>query len=84
MNHEAIKQAMLDEIADPKPVYMPNSPAAFVRDRLFTGMHWAEAAYFWQHACSRKMPTPELQETFDKLEQLSKHEIMPAWGTYGS
>ena len=35
MNYSAITEAMQAEIENPLKLYMPNSPGAFVRDRLF-------------------------------------------------
>ena len=34
MDYKAIEAAMLAEIDNPQPFYMPNSPGEFVRDRF--------------------------------------------------
>ena len=84
MNYEAIAAAMQAEIDNPEKLYMPNSPGAFVRDRLFRDCHWEEAAYFWSCYCSRNWFSQELQDLADKLETLDAKESMPDWGTRGT
>jgi hypothetical protein len=84
MNYAAIAAAMRAEIDDSKKLYMPNSPGAFVRDRLFKECHWEEAAYFWGCYCSRMFNSHELNNLFLKLEALAANEKMPDWGTKGT
>jgi len=45
MNYTAIASAMRAEIESPQRLYMPNSPGAYVRDRLFKECLWEEAAW---------------------------------------
>lgn len=84
MNYAAIAAAMQAEIDDNKECYMPNSPSAFVRDRLFRDMYWEEATWFWGRACQNNFGVPELDELFAKLESLAANEKMPEWGTKGT
>jgi hypothetical protein len=84
MNYAAIAAAMRAEIDDSKKLYMPNSPGAFVRDRLFKDCLWEEAAWFWSHYCSRKFGVPELDDLYAKLELIAANEKMPDWGTKGT
>jgi len=84
MNYAAIAAAMQAEIDNSAKCYMPSSPGAFVRDRLFKECMWEEAAWFWQHYCWRKFDVPELDNLYIKLEALAANEKMPDWGTYGT
>jgi len=84
MNYNAIASAMQAEINNPQKLYMPNSPGAFVRDRLFKDCHWEEAAYFWSCYCSRQFFNQEMQDLYVKLEALAANESMPDWGTKGT
>ena len=84
MNYEAIAAAMRAEIVDSKTLYMPNSPGAFVRDRLFKDCLWEEAAYFWGCYCSRMFNSHELNDLYIELEALAAKEKMPDWGTKGT
>jgi hypothetical protein len=84
MNYAAIAAAMRAEIEAPQKLYMPNSPGAFVRDRLFKECHWEEATWFWSHYCSGGFFGPELDDLYIKLEELAKKELMPDWGTRGT
>ena len=84
MNYIAIEQAMKAEIAESKGSYMPNSPGAFVRDRLFKDCHWEEATWFWSHYCSRSFGDPGLDNLYVQLEALAANESMPEWGTKGT
>ena len=84
MNYAAIAAAMQAEIDDSKKLYMPNSPGAFVRDRLFKECEWEAAVWFWSHYCSRKFNIPELDELYVKLEALAANKKMPDWGTQGT
>lgn len=84
MNYEAIAIAMRAEIEDSKKCYMPNSPGAFVRDRLFRDMHWEEAVWFWSHYCSRNFGDSGLDNLYVQLEELAANESMPDWGTKGT
>jgi hypothetical protein len=84
MNYAAIAAAMQAEIDDKKACYMPNSPSAFVRDRLFKDMYWEEAVWFWGCACSRKFNDPGLDKLFVELQDLAANEKMPEWGTKGT
>lgn len=84
MNYAAIAAAMHAEIDNPLKLYMPNSPGAFVRDRLFRDCLWEEAAWFWQHYCWRKFGVPELDDLYIKLELLAANEKMPSWGCEGT
>jgi len=63
---------------------MPNSPGAFVRDRLFKDMYWEEATWFWSHYCSRMFNSHELNDLYLELEALAANEKMPDWGTKGT
>jgi len=84
MNYQAIATAMREEIANPKTCYMPNSPAAFVRQRLFERGHWQEATWFWNCVCLDKFGIDDLDELNDELKQLDANEAMPEWGTKGT
>lgn len=84
MNYAAIAAAMRAEIDDPKICYMPSSPGASVRDRLFKECHWEEAAWFWSHYCSGQFNNDELDRLYMHLEALSAKESMPDWGTRGT
>lgn len=87
MNYAAIAAAMRAEIDDPKNCYMPNSPGAFVRDRLFKECYWEEATWFWSHYCGGSfngLGLDELHDLYVKLEALAKNEKMPDWGTRGT
>lgn len=84
MNYEAIKNAMQAEIDDPQKYYMPNSPGAFVRDRLFKQCEWESAVWFWSHYCSGIFNNEELDGLYMQLEALSAKESMPDWGTKGT
>lgn len=81
MNYAAIAAAMQAEIDNPLPVYMPNSPGAFVRDRLFRDCMWEEATWFWSHYCSRHFGVQELDDLYVKLLELAVYETMQPWGT---
>ena len=84
MNYAAIAAAMQAEIKNPEKLYMPNSPGAFVRDRLFKDMYWEEATWFWSHYCSGGFNIPKLDQLNNQLNQLNKNEKMPDWGTRGT
>ena len=84
MNYTAIAAAMRAEIEAPQALYMPNSPGAFVRDRLFKEMFWEEATWFWSHYCNRHFGVYELDELYVKLLELAVAETMPDWGTKGT
>lgn len=84
MNYQAIATAMQEEIANPLKCYMPNSPAAFVRQRLFERGHWQEATWFWNCVCLDKFGIDDLDELNDELKQLDANEAMPEWGTKGT
>ena len=84
MNYAAIAAAMRAEIETPQKLYMPNSPGAFVRDRLFKECLWEEATWFWSHYCSRSFGVQELDDLNVKLEALASKETMPDWGTRGT
>lgn len=84
MNYQAIAIAMQDEIANPRTCYMPNSPAAFVRDRLFKRGHFEEATWFWGCVCRGKFGVDDLDQLNDELEQLNAAESMPSWGYGGT
>jgi hypothetical protein len=84
MNYAAIAAAMQAEIDDSKKLYMPNSPGAFVRDRLFKDMYWEEATWFWGCYCSRNFVNQELNDLYVQLEALAANEKMPDWGTKGT
>jgi hypothetical protein len=84
MNYQAIATAMRDEINDPKPCYMPNSPAAFVRDRLFQQGRWEDATWFWGCVCRGKFGVDDLDQLNNQLKQLDANEKMPEWGTRGT
>jgi hypothetical protein len=84
MNYAAIAAAMQAEIDNPLKLYMPNSPGAFVRDRLFKDCYWEEAAYFWLCYCNRDWFNEELQDLYIKLLELTVAENMPGWGTRGT
>ena len=84
MNYAAIAAAMRAEIEDSASCYMPSSPGAFVRDRLFKNNYWEEATWFWSHYCSRSFGLPELDTLYMQLQELSAKEVMPDWGTRGT
>jgi len=84
MNYYAIAAAMQAEIDDSKKLYMPNSPGAFVRDRLFKDLLWEEATWFWSHYCNRHFGDPGLDNLYVQLEELAANEKMPDWGTKGT
>jgi len=84
MNYAAIAAAMQAEIDNPRTLYMPNSPGAFVRDRLFKDMYWEEATWFWSHYCSRFFGDPGLDNLCVQLQALNAKESMPDWGTHGT
>jgi len=84
MNYAAIAAAMQAEIDDSKECYMPNSPGAFVRDRLFRDMHWEEAVWFWSHYCSRSFGDLVLDNLYVQLKTLAENESMPDRGTKGT
>ena len=84
MNYAAIAAAMQAEIDDSKTLYMPNSPGAFVRDKLFNDLLWEEALWFWSHYCKGKFGMKELDKLYVKLEALAANEKMPDWGTKGT
>ena len=84
MNYAAIAAAMRAEIENPLKCYMPNSPGAFVRDRLFKECLWEEAAYFWGCYCNRMFNSHELNDLYIELEALAAKEKMPDWGTKGT
>ena len=84
MNYAAIAAAMRSEIETPEKLYMPNSPGAFVRDRLFKECLWEEAAYFWGRYCARTFNSHELNKLFIELQALDANEKMPSWGCGGT
>ena len=84
MNYTAIAAAIRAEIEAPHKLYMPNSPGAFVRDRLFKEMLWEEATWFWSHYCSGNFNNDDLDRLYMHLEALSAKESMPDWGTRGT
>jgi hypothetical protein len=84
MNYAAIAAAMRAEIENPLKLYMPNSPGAFVRDRLFKECHWEEATFFWGCYCSRHFVNQELNDLYVQLEALASKESMPTWGYGGT
>jgi hypothetical protein len=84
MNYAAIAAAMRAEIEDSARCYMPSSPGAFVRDRLFKDCMWEEAAYFWSCYCARSFKDPGLDSLYVQLEALAANESMPDWGTKGT
>ncbi len=84
MNYAAIAAAMQAEIDNSAKCYMPSSPGAFVRDRLFKDCMWEEAAWFWSHYCKGRFNDPGLDSLYVKLEQLAAKEKIPDWGTYGT
>jgi len=86
MNYTAIAAAMRAEIEDGKKLYMPNSPGAFVRDRLFKDCLWEEATWFWSHYCGGSFAGLGLglHELYVELEALAANEKMPDWGTKGT
>lgn len=84
MNYEAIRIAMQAELDSPLACYMPNSPGAFIRDRLFRECHWEEATWFWGAYCRGGFNIPELDALYNKLKELTKNEKMPSWGSYGT
>jgi hypothetical protein len=84
MNYTAIAAAMRAEIEDSKKLYMPNSPGAFVRDRLFKECHWEEATWAWGCFCRGGFNIPELDDLNNQLNDLTKNEKMPDWGTKGT
>jgi hypothetical protein len=84
MNYTAIAAAMRAEIEDSKKLYMPNSPGAFVRDRLFKDCFWEEATWFWSHYCNGSFSDPGLDNLYVQLKELAANEKMPDWGTRGT
>ncbi len=84
MNYAAIAAAMRAEIEDNKACYMPNSPGAFVRDRLFRDCLWEEAAWAWGCFCRGGFNIPELDVLNNELNALAANERMPEWGTKGT
>jgi hypothetical protein len=84
MNYELIKQEMQYEIDNPQRGYLPNSPGAFIRDRLFKKMEWDAAVWFWDGYCRGGFSIPELDLMLHKVKALAAHEKMPDWGTYGT
>lgn len=84
MNYAAIAAAMQAEIDDSKECYMPNSPGAFVRDRLFRDCMWEEAAWAWGCFCRDSFGVVELDRLRLELKQLAANEKMPEWGTRGT
>ena len=84
MNYTASASALRAEIESPQRLYRPNSPGAYVRDRLFKECLWEEAAYFWGCYCSRTFNSHELNGLYLELEALAAHETMPDWGTRGT
>jgi len=84
MNYTAIAAAMQAEIDNPEKLYMPNSPGAFVRDRLFKECHWEEATWAWGCFCRGGFAVPELDALYIKLKALDAKESMPDWGTKGT
>jgi hypothetical protein len=86
VNYAAIAAAMRAEIENPLKLYMPNSPGAFVRDRLFKECHWEEATWFWSHYCGGSFAGLGLglHELYVELEALAANEKMPEWGTKGT
>jgi hypothetical protein len=87
MNYAVIAAAMQAEIDNPLKLYMPNSPGAFVRDRLFKDMYWEEATWFWSHYCGGSfngLGLDDLHDLYVKLKALTDKEFMPDWGTRGT
>lgn len=84
MNYKAIAAAMRAEIEDSKTLYMPNSPGAFVRDRLFRDCLWEEATWFWGCYCRGGFNIPNLDVLMNELNALAANEKMPDWGTKGT
>lgn len=84
MNYEAIRIAIQAELDNPQACYMPNSPGAFIRDRLFRECLWEEATWFWGAYCRGGFNIPELDALYNKLQMLTVKEKMPDWGTYGT
>jgi len=84
MNYAAIAAAMRAEIDDSKKLYMPNSPGAFVRDRLFRECLWEEAAWAWGCFCRGNFNIPELDDLNNQLNTLIANEKFPDWGTKGT
>lgn len=84
MNYAAIAAAMQAEIDDSKECYMPNSPGAFVRDRLFKDMYWEEATWFWGCVCRGGFGVVALDNLYMQLIELAANEKMPEWGTKGT
>lgn len=84
MNYEAIRIAMQAELDNPQACYMPNSPGAYIRDRLFRECLWEEATWFWGAYCRGGFNIPDLDALYNKLQMLTVKEKMPAWGTYGT
>jgi len=83
VNYEAIRAAMQAEIDEPLACYMPNSPGAFIRDRLFKDCYWEEAAFFWGCYCRGGFNIPRLDVLLHKVNALDTG-IMPDWGTRGT
>ena len=84
MNYAAIAAAMRSEIETPEKLYMPNSPGAFVRDRLFKECLWEEATWFWSHYCNGHFGYAILDSLYAQLEALAAKESMLDWGTRGT
>lgn len=84
MNYEAIRVAIHKELADPQKLYMPNSPGAYVRDRLFKDCEWEAAVWFWGCYCRGNFGIFELDELLPQLNALASKESMPDWGTNGT
>lgn len=84
MNYEVIRAAIREELDNPQPLYMPNSPGAFVRDRLFKQSYWEEATWFWGCYCRGGFNIPDLDVAYHELQELVKNEKMPDWGTKGT
>lgn len=84
MNYAAIAAAMQAEINNPLKCYTPNSPGAFVRDRLFKECHWEEATWFWGCYCRNSFMNKQLDDLYMGLEALTVKESMPDWGRSGT
>lgn len=84
MDYKAIEAAMLAEIDNPQPFYMPNSPGAFVRERLHRQSMPEEARWFWSNYCCGGFGITQLDVAYNKLQELVKNEKMPEWGTRGT
>ena len=84
MNYEVIRAAMQAEIDNPQAYYMPCSPGEFIRDRLLKQSHWEEGVWFWSNYCRGGFNIPDLDALYNKLQELTKKDKMPDWGTYGT